>query len=552
MLHEITTPPDGAIPLAAFPELDKGFHQLPVGAADAHLTRCLLKLQQLPVDEASPTWAARLGQSVVPLLLAASGHSLEVLDSLIGRLAHWTMDRFAQSDAIAAELLVALAQHSPRSLAVAGRTLVNRLVASPSQPPMLPAWTATLIGLLRQAATEPDAAAVANAALACLPDWRTALAPQAFEQVLASDEREALLRLVGHVSLLSLIDVSQQPSRPLSEALLADEPGPAIAPDMQAYVHGQLSGETVRVHWLLTPRGHRRIEALMQKATTLLPPPACQQLRQEIVLSLTRSAAIEHGKLSGTEAALVLSQLLRWVPDTPAAWALVWNAVRQLSSMAKAHPSRAAPDNDRSRTANTLLCPRGLDGRVEQVGWRLALLKQSGLPLSDCLAQLVQQVPCSPNGQPLLARVLQTALATSQEHEQALAELCCVHELPLHIGAETYTRNLLLRARMLALNATPQSGTTQEALVLQVAAQFGPGVLMLGLFSHLQVELRFPSWSVDKAQWLAAQLQASVAALPTGLPADWAPKICSHFNDDLEQVLPPAQFQAWSTWLRTL
>ena len=556
--HDIDDASPSQPTLLSFPELDKDFTQLPAAAADAALTGCLLKIQNLPVDETSPIWLARLGQTVSHLLVAASGHSPEVLDTLIGRLAHWTMDRFAQWDAVAAELLVALAQHSPRSLALASRTLLKRLLPVQTPPPPLPAWTATLIGLLRQATKDPGAAELAQSALAALPDWRTLLTPDAFRQVLACDDRQALLRLVGHISLLSLVDTSQQPSRPLTQALVEGDPAPPIAPDMRAFVQHHVATETVRLHWLLTPQGNHWIEAVLNKAATLFPAPACQQLHQEIVLSLARSAAVEHRALQGAEAVLALGQLLRWVGSTPQAWAPVWVAVRQLSGMAKARPTRATPDTDRSRTVNTLLCPGGLTGRLEEVGWRVALLKQHGLPLTDFLSQLVQQAPCSPNGQPLVARVLQVAIGTPQEHQLALTELCSGQDLPSHAGAVIYTRHMLHRARLLALQTAQEDGThdqralNHETLLQQVAGALGPGVLMLALFSHVHLEMNYPDWSKDGALWLMAQLQASVQALPPGVNSDWVQSICHSFDDDMSVALPPAQHQQWSAWLQTL
>ena len=49
-----------------------------------------------------------------------------------------------------------------------------------------------------------------------------------------------------------------------------------------------------------------------------------------------------------------------------------------------------------------------------------------------------------------------------------------------------------------------------------------------------------------------AVVSDSVAALPTGVPTDWALQICTQFDDDLAQALPPAHYQQWSAWLRTL
>lgn len=540
-------------PLLAFPELGRDFHLRSDATANTCLTQCLLRLQQEPVDETNPTWVTRLGQTVSVLMVGASGHSNEVLDALTDRLAQWTLERFVRTDAVATELLITLFRHSPRSLTRAGRTLVKGLQLQPA----LPAWTATLIGLLRQAAHAPQATTLAQGALAALPDGQSALSKEAFEQALSSNDPHNLRRLVGHISLLSLIDVSQAPSLPLRQALVDGHCAPTIAPDMQALVQHHLDTETVRLHWLLTPQGDRWIEAVLAKAATLFPAPTCQQLRQEIVLSLARSVAIEHRALQGAEAVLALGQLLRWVGPSPQDWAPVWVAVRQLSGLAQARPTRATPDTDRSRTANTLLCPGGLTGRLEQVGWRVAVLKQHGLPLTDFLGQLLQQAPRGLNGQPLVARVLQAAAASPQEHQQALAELCSVHGLPPHAGATAYTRHLLHRARLLALHTAQESddqghGTRQETLVQQVAAQLTPGVVLLGLFNHLHVELKFPDWSADGALWLMAQLQASVQALPPGVPSDWVLRICARFNDEMAKALPPAHYQQWSTWLRSL
>ena len=565
MLDETTLPDTTSQPLVTFPELDRDFPHLPAGAADACLSRCLSRLQQLPVDESSPAWALRLGLTLPWLLTAALGHSPQVLDTLADRLAHWTMDRFLHSDAIAAEILVALAQHRPRTLAVASRTIVTRLVQGLQQRQALPAWTATLIGLLRQASNDPSAGAIVQATLSALPDWQSVLRRDAFEQALAGDDRADLLLLVGHFSLLSLVDPSQVPSQPLAQVLpqaLAPTGPLPIAPDMRECVHLHLAHESIGLHWLLTPLGTQSIDALLGKASTLFAAPACERIRQEIVLSLARHAAIQQSALRGAEAALLICQLqhlVRTAPsgETPGAWAPVWTAVRQLAGQAKPRPSMATPATDRSRTVNSLLCPWGLAGRMEAVGWRLALLRQSGLALLDCLGQLVQQVPCSPNGQPLLARVLQVACASAQEHQQALVEMCRVQGLPLHAGASVYTRHLLQRARLLELTAAQEAGPhheypSEESILRQVASQLPPGVLMLGLFGHVHAELPMIELSADGALWLVAQVQASVGALPAGVPMDGVLQICTAFQDNLASALTPAQHQQWSAWLRTL
>ncbi|WP_374521851.1 hypothetical protein [Hydrogenophaga sp.] len=544
-------------PLLTFPELDSHFSTLPAGAADATLTTCLSRLQQLPVDESSPDWATGLGLTLPWLLAAGQSHSQEVLDTLAERLAHWTIDRFLHSDTIAAEIVVTLAQHQPRTMAVAGRAIVNRLLQGLQKQQALPAWTATLIGQLRQVADEPGAATLAQATLAALPDWQVLLRRDAFEQALTKNDRNELLMLVGHFSLLSLIDLRQMPQQPLGAALANIASRPPIAPDMQAAVANRLEDERVRLHWLLTPLGTQSIEALLAKASEMFPTPAYERIRQEIVLSLARHAAIQQSALQGAEAVLLICQLHHLMGGRPDAWGPVWTAVRQLARQVKLHGGLATPATDRSRTVNTLLCQGGLTGALETVGWRLALLKHSGLSLLDCLGQLVQQVPCSPNGQPLLARVLQVTRANAQEHQQALLEMCSAQGLPVHAGAQVYTRQLLLRARLLALAASQETDPHQlpekeENILLETASQFTPGVLMLGLLRHLHVELRFPDWSQDGALWLMAQLQASVAALPTGVPTDWALQICTQFDDDLAQALPPAHYQQWSAWLRTL
>lgn len=547
-------------PLLAFPELDSGFPKLSAAAADACLTRCLSRLQALPSNEACRTWVARLGQTVSVLLVSASGHSTQVLDTLSERLAHWTLDRFLDTDAVAAEVLVTLAQQSPLSLALAGRTIVQRLMQGLQQQQALPAWTAVLIGLLRQVSGNPKTASIVQATLALLPDWRSALSEEAFGQAMASQRREDLLLLVGHFSLLSLVGGADVKSRPLQQALLADAPPPTIAPDMQAVVNNGVAAQTVRLHWLLTPEGTRSIDSLLNKASVLFAAPACQRIRQDIVLCLARYAALEHVALQGTEATLLVCQLLHLVDTAPGgpspeAWAPVWTAVRQLSCMAKPNPNLAWPNTDRSRTVSTLLCPSGLAGKVEELAWRLALLKQHGLAVSECLGQLVQQAPCSPNGHPLVARVLQASCASAPEHEQALLELCTAQGLPLHVGAERYTKHLLQRAHLLALDATRENDLVQlntTAILQQVASALPTGILVLGLFSHLHVELRHPDLSVDCAQWVMAQAQASVQALPPRVPSDWVVSICSAFDDDMRVTLPPAQFQQWATWLRSL
>lgn len=560
MLHDITTTDDSTVPLVTFPELDSRFPKLPASAADARLSACLSRLQNLPVNDACPTWVTRLGRTVSVLLESANGHSTEVLDTLTERLAHWTMDRFLDTDAVAAELLVTLAQHSPRSLAQAGGFIVKRLTQGLPQQQALPAWTATLIGLLRQASNEPKAAATLQSVRALLPDWRSVLSQEAFAQALASDKREDLLVLVGHFSLLSLAAVSLEKARPLGPALTSDGPALAIARDMRGVVDQYVATETIRLHWLLTPLGTRSVDTLLSKAGTLFAAPACQRIRQEIVLSLARYAAIEHTALRGAEAALLVGQLHHLVQGTPDGaapdnWAPVWTAVRQLSCMAQPNPTRAMPDTDRSRTVNALLSPAGLTGQVEHVSWRLAMLKQNGLPVTDCLARLVQQVPRNPNGLPLLARVLQSTCANAQEHQQALLELCHEQGMPLHAGAELYTRHLLQRAYLTAMaeaRENNQMPVNTTAILQQVAAQFPPGALVLGLFSHALLELRQPEFSTAQAQWFMAQAQASVQALPAGVPSDWVLRICSEFEDDMRFNLAPAQYQQWSAWLRNL
>lgn len=535
-------------PLLAFPDLDSGFPQLPAEAADAYLTDHLQQLQQVPAEEASPDWTARLGQTVFLLLVAASAHSQEVQDSLIGRLARWTVDGLLNSDATAAQLLVTLAEHSPRSVALAGHAIVTRLVKQ-QQP--LPAWTATLIGLLRQASGDAETDAIAQAALALLPDWRTALSQDTFAQVLAANDANGLLQLVGHFSLLSCIDVTQEPGLPMSQTLAADELAAAIAPDMLGIVHHYLNTEPIRLHWLLTPQGKASIAALLDKACALGPAETPRNPRQEIVLGIARCAAIAHGALSGAEAALLLAQLLHWVEATAGdngadAWGPVWMAVRQLSSRAQPRPSRTAPDSDRSRTVSTLLCPTGLSGNVVEVGWCLALLKQHGLTIADCVGELVRQVPRSPNDQPLLARVLLAMNASAPEHLQALAELCAVKGCPAHIGASLYTEHLLSSAYLLALQSAHAHDESSaylggEDVLRQVSACLPPGLLTLGLFSHLKEELKFLSYSPSNAIWMAAQLQACVQALPPGVPKDWVRKVWQPIVDDMEGVLDADQ-----------
>jgi hypothetical protein len=561
MLHDITTTTDDStVPLVTFPELDSGFSKLPAGAADARLTACLSRLQTLPVNEACPTWVARLGRTVSVLLEHAGHHSTEVLGTLTGRLAHWTMDCFLDTDAVAAELLVTLAQHGPGSLAQAGGIIVKRLAKGLSQQKALPAWTATLIGLLRQATSDPEAAATLKTIRSLLPDWRVVLSEEAFSQALANNKREDLLMLAGHFSLLSLVDVNLETGRPLGHALPPDGPALAIARDMQGVVDQYVANETIRLHWLLTPSGTGSIDKLLSQVGILFAAPACQRIRQEIVLSLARYAAIEQTAFRGAEATLLVCQLLHLLEGapggaTPDNWAPVWTAVRQLSCMAQSNPSRARPDTDRSRTVNALLSPAGLTGQLEGVSWRLAMLKQRGLPVTDCLARLVQQVPCNPNGLPLVARVLQSTCANAQEHQQALLELCRHLDLPLHAGAKVYTKHLLHRAGLMALIATRENKSErvgETAILQQVAAQFSPGPLVLGLLSHAHAELQCPDFSAADAQWLAAQAQASVQALPAGVPGDWALQICSAFDDDMKLDLAPADYQQWSAWLRSL
>ena len=559
MFSDTTTPDDRNTPLETFPELDSDFPRLPAAAADACLSRCLSRLQDLPGNEACPTWVARLGHSVSVLWLAASCHSTEVLDTLTERLAHWVLDRFRDTDAVTAELLVTLSQHSPRSLALAGRTVVQRLVQGLQQQQALPAWTATLIGLLRQASSDPQAAPLVKTTLALLPDWRSVLSQEAFAQALASNKREDLLALVGHFSLLSLMEVKLVAGQPLARALPSDGPALAIAPDMRGAVEQYVASETIRLHWLLTPSGTRSIDKLLSQVAIQFAAPACQRIRQEIVLSLARYAAIEQTAFRGAEATLLVCQLLHLLEGapggaTPDNWAPVWTAVRQLSCLAQPNPSRARQDTDRSRAVNALLSPDGLTGQLEDVSWRLAMLKQKGLPVTDCLARLVQQVPCNPNGLPLLARVLQSACAIAQEHQQALLELCRHLDLPLHAGAEAYTKHLLLRANLTALadaHASELGRASDMAILQQVAAQFLPGVLVLGLLSHVYVELRYLQLAPADAQWVAAQAQASAQALPAGVPSEWVLHICSAFDDDMKFNLPPAQYQQWSAWLRT-
>lgn len=547
-------------PLLAFPELDSGFPKQPACAAEACLTACLSRLQTLPVNEACPTWVTRLGRTVSVLLESANGHSTEVLNTLTERLGHWTLDSFLDTDAVAAEMLVTLSQHNPRSLARAGRTIVQRLAQRLRQRQALPAWTATLIGLLRQASSDAEAASVLQTTRALLPDWRSVLGQEALEQALASNQREDLLLLVGHFSLLSLVEVSQAKGRPLSQEPLANGPAPMIAPDMRSSVDQYVATENIRLHWLLTPVGTRSIDLLLSKACALFAAPACQRIRQEIVLSLARYAAIEHTALQGAEATLLVCQLLHLVEGAPGGaapenWAPVWTAVRQLSCMAQPHPTRSSPDTDRSRTVNTLLCPTGLVGKVEAVGWRLAMLKQNGMVLTDCLNRLVQQVPRSPNGHPLLARVLLVACASAQEHQQALLELCRHQDLPPHAGAAPYTKHLLQRGLLMAMEQARENshtGVNPTAILQQVAAQLPTGILVLGLFSHALFELRQPEFSTAQAQWFMAQAQASVHALPAGVPSDWVLRICSAFDDDMKLNLEPAQYQQWIAWLRTL
>jgi len=270
------------------------------------------------------------------------------------------------------------------------------------------------------------------------------------------------------------------------------------------------------------------------------------------VLSVARAAAIEQAALQGPEAALLIGLLLRLMRaapdgDTPAAWAPVWRAVRQLAGQAKPHPSLATPPTDRSRTVNTLLCPRGLAGRLEAVGWRVALLRQSGLPPIDLMGQLVQQVPCSPSGQPLLARVLQIACASPEEHEQALLEMSRVEDAPPYACAARYTQHLLLVAR-----STQRSGEHDETTLQRVAAELPPGLLTLGLIGHWHRELPGLPLSPGGAVWLVARLQTSVAGLAPDVPMGWVLQVCTPLTDALFTALNQEQKGQWSAWLRTL
>lgn len=561
------TPAAAPPPLLAFPELDATFAQLPAEAADAVLTACLARLQALPVDPAAPAWPARLGQSLRALLVAAEGHGPEVLDTLALRLAHWTLNALLAHDALATEVLVALARQQARALAVAGHEIVRRLVQAPpkahgvthsppgAQPPPLPAWTATLIGLLRQAASHPGAATTARAALAALPDGPTVLRPQAFAEALARREPQALRALVGQFSLLSLIDLAQVPSQPLLSLLPPDGPAPTVAPHQQAAVARCLADATARLHWLLTPQGTRAIDTLLAQIASVFPAPQAEHLHRELVLSLARHAAIQQPALQGPEAALLVCQLQHLVqrppgfpaPATANAWAPLWAAVRPLAAWAQNGPGLGACATDRSRTVNTLLHPRGLAGRLEPVAWRLALLRHSGLALADCLDQLVQQVPSGPNGQPLLARVLQTACASPPEHAQALLAMAQAQGLPPPACATPYTRHLLRAAR-----GAPPSTSEDEATLRRVASELPPGLLALGLLGHVHLELPGLRLSPEGATWLVQWVQASVAALPASVPMAWVLQVCTPLGDALADALAPGALRQWQAWVQTL
>ena len=569
----LDTGPDTKLgPLLAFPELESGFPTLSSSSAHTCLNQCLLRLQQVPVDETDPSWVTRMGQTVRLLLERASGHSTEVLEGFCGLLGHWTIDNLREADAVAAEVLVTMFRHKPSNIKSAGRQLVLRLSAAVRERQALPAWTATLIGLIRRLPSDSPSAIPLMGALAISPYWQDVLSKEGVQKALASKDPEDLLRLVGQFSLLSLADIPQQRGASALTFLGPYKLSDVTAPGTREKVKRKIFQEQVRLHWLLTPAGSESIKEILAKARSAFILPVCQRIHRDIVLSLARYAAIERQALRGTEATLLLCQLFSAMQAAPGglapdAWALVWTAVNQLSPEAESPTTQAAPDTDRSRTVNTLLSPAGLSGQPEVAGWRLALLKQHGMALTDCLSHLTAVAQPPDIGTPMPGHLLQVAFASAQEHELALRELCSTKDMALGSGAIAYTTALLRRSiEMLKEyhdDSLTESPLMHDDLLLQhMAAHLPPGALMLGLFSHLDEELGVMSDAGKRereikltpqgAQWLVRQVKTSVRLLPANEPTTWVKEICASLDRHLQAALPPEAFAQWTAWRQAL
>jgi len=549
-------------PLVSFPELDPSFPQLPAAAADACLSRCLSRLQDVPADEQSLLWAQRLALTLCHLLSAAQAHSPQAADSLTERLAHWTVDRFLHCDTIAVEILIALKRHGPCTLVLAGGTIVKRLVSRLQKREPLPAWTAALIGLLRQLSSAPGLADSVQDILSALPDWRAALSPDAFEQSLAADDRTELLMLVGNLSLLGLMKVEDEPGQPLTHCLPPGCGATIVAPRFQDAVRDELRTQTIRLPWVLTPRGTESICKLLAKATALFAPPALEAIRLQVVLSLGRHAAIQHHRLQGAEATLLVLQVQQLVAASPAlavphTWGQIWASVRQLAVFAHPRPTLTLADTDCSRAVNALLSPQGLVGDGWGVGWRVTLLKQAGLDLPHWLGALVQQSPPMESGKLSVSRMLQVAQASAHEHQLALTEIASKLGQPAYLVAVSYTRYMLHLEMVHELMAAQQHGNRHprrgaEEVMQQAASQFEPGALTLGLFSHVYEEMRWISFSSATAAWVVACLKASVEALRPHVPVDFVKQVCDPIVDDLLLSTEPELGQQLRDWLATL